>query len=64
MLIDLWVRLFVNRLGVEDCIKLYAGLLMISDKNISRKEALSKAHLSNRNQLKYKLIELINYGPN
>lgn len=48
---------------MEDCVKLFAGLLMINDKELQRKDALEQAKSSEREDLKYKLIRLINYGP-
>lgn len=63
MLLDFLVGFFVNHLSMEDCVKLFAGLLMINDKELQRKDALEQAKLSEREDLKYKLIRLINYGP-
>lgn len=60
---DFYIKFFVNRLSDDECVKLYAALLMSEDRQLNRQAALDNAFLSKRIDLKRKLRELTEYGP-
>lgn len=63
MFLKLLIRFFTNRLSDESCVKLYATLLMSQDKSLNAQEAINKAFLSDRQDLRLKLFNIICYGP-
>lgn len=64
MILRLLIRLFLNILSDDKCVKLYAALLICDDRNLNREKALNKAFLSKRQDLRLKLLKILNYGPN
>lgn len=64
MTLNFWVSFFVNRLSMENCVKLYAVLIIAKNKNISRNDAIKIAWRHERKDLKYLLLNLISFGPN
>lgn len=60
---DFFIKFFVNRLSNDECVKLYAALLMSEDNQLSRQAALDKAFFSKRSDLIRKLRSLTEYGP-
>ena len=64
MALNFLVSFFVNRLSMENCVKLYASLIIAKNKNISRNDAIEIAWHHKREDLKYLLLNLINFGPN
>ena len=49
---------------MENCIKLYAGLLILNKQATNRQEAIELAKKSERKDLRTQLFNLITYGPN
>ena len=63
MSLNFLISFFVRCLSAERCVKLYAALLMSEDRQLSRQAALDKAYFSETKDLRRKLHELIEYGP-
>ena len=64
MFLEFFVNFFVNRLSMENCIKLYAGILILNKQSSNRQEAIELAKKSERKDLRVQLFNLITYGPN
>lgn len=64
MLTDFLIGFFVRWLSKENCIKLYAGLLMLNGQAENRQDAICIAKRSQRRDLRFLLKRLIAYGPN
>ena len=60
---DTLVKLFVHCLSPEKRVKLYAALLLSENPLMARQAAMSKAHFSKPDDLRFELIKILDYGP-